>query len=144
MRNCCLILISSLFLFTSCQKEESQSEYVSHSYEEVKDYFITFDTIFDLEIDFYYVYFFSYQCVHCNNIKNEMIDYALKFNDMYFCHFESSFPRCEDKNYSLVGLTNVDDICLVGTPELVKIKNKTIIDYMLGEQEIMFEINNSN
>lgn len=143
MRHFYLSIFSSLLLLSSCQNKEIIKNDIHHSYEEVSQYFIYFDDIFNIDIDLYYVYFFSYQCIHCNNIKDQIIDFALDINnDFYFCHFESTFPRCDEYYHSLVGVSSLSDICLVGTPELIKIMDKNIIDFFLGEEEILLEINN--
>ncbi|MGM9874098.1 MAG: hypothetical protein ACI31G_04195 [Bacilli bacterium] len=138
-----IFTILLLPIFTSCHKNNDESSLLNnaknHSYEEVKDYFITFDEIFLKEEYSYYVYFFSYQCVHCNNIKNEVIEYALNENNerIYFIHFESDFPRCDDIHFSLVGINKIEDVCLVGTPSLLEIKDKQISEYRLGEEEVI-------
>ena len=143
------LLVPFLISCSSANKAVSESEnsiIIPHDYSEVSDRMIEWQDIFEQEDDFYYCYVFSKTCSHCNAIKDYVIDYALRKNNMYFIEFNKNIPIMSDISYT-IEKTNVEDIGILGTPTLLEIFNGTLIANVAGEknilQKLQFSVQNS-
>lgn len=137
-------------LLVACSKTEqstsSETILLSHDYSEVSERMIEWKDVFMQQEDFYYCYVFSKTCSHCNAIKDYVIDYALRKNNMYFIEFNKNIPITSDVSYT-IEKTRVEDIGILGTPTLLEIFNGTLIANVAGEknilQKLQFPVQNS-
>ena len=67
----CNNLKSATTIYPSVSWDEDYE--VEHFYYEIKDYEIEWEQIFDIELNEYYVYFYSKTCGHCSELKNWII-----------------------------------------------------------------------
>jgi len=135
-----------ILLLTSCAGDNSSSSsqgYPEHDYSEIEHLKITYDQSFSISEKDHFVYFYQDTCHSCSEIKNEVIDFALKgYLEFYFIYATESIPH----NYTYqeinqtIGSNNVDDIFVMVTPQLVLIKNgrieKNIIKNIYIEEEL--------
>ena len=83
----------------------------------------------------YLVYFYSEHCAHCKEIKNEVLYYYSK-------HIETMYFVCTDeyavfsKGDNLIGMTSIDDFYILGTPFLIRIYEKELVNYYAGSSKI--------
>ena len=70
------------------EKEEKYEELptvqIEHDYSEIKDYELSWESLFDPEDNEYFVYFYSTTCNHCSELKNYIIEKALLMKNIYF------------------------------------------------------------
>ena len=135
-----------LFLLPSCslaKKPESQNNATilieDHDYNEVSDYELLWDTMFDVDSAFYYVYFYSLTCNHCDEIKNYMIEKALERGNIYFIKSTSRDQLTTDQNKSK-NAENPEDIWILGYPSLITISNKKCTKNLAGISQIKQEL----
>ena len=125
-------LIIPLLLICGCQSKNTEEE---HNYHEIKNRLISWDYIFEQEEDDYLVYFYSERCGHCNEIKQEILKFYLaEYTPMYFVctDYDAIFGPKSD----LVGVDNIDDFYIFGTPFLARLHNHIVTNYYVGVSEI--------
>lgn len=139
-----------IFLLTGCSifpKEDRQTfsnriVEIERSYDEIKDYELKLSTCFDVEVDDYYLYFYSETCSHCSEIKNFMITEAIERGDIYFIKASNNDKLTNDRSL-LIGAENPDDIYILGYPSLLEISNKKCIKNEAGKSNIQAVLNKS-
>lgn len=138
-----------LFCITGCQeKTQTKDEYgeaniiveVERDYSEIKGYELFWETIFDVDSENYYVYFYSPTCSHCNEIKNYMIGKALERNNIYFVKASSKDQITNDQKMQKYAEIP-GDIWILGHPTMIKILNKKCVKYLTGTTQIKYELN---
>ena len=131
-------LIIPIFVLTGCRGREQKE--ITHNYHEIKSKLIDWFDVFEQEEHNYIIYFYSENCGHCNSIKNEVISYYLETTEnMYFV--------CTDLDVvfgsgNVIGINNIDDFFILGTPFLVKILEYVVSEYYAGTNAILEFINN--
>ena len=132
-----LLLAMFPTLLLSCSNECKIYDYsdVTH---------IEWEHIFDIESDYYYIYVYSLSCGHCKDIKEEIINFAMKKdNETYFVLYNKDIPVV-DSNYVLIGKTNYQDLGIVGTPTLFEISNHFVSDVCTGSESIIKTLTKHN
>lgn len=142
-------LFLQVFCLIGCNFHEEKVTYDSipedlvieeeHDYEEVLDYQLLLETVFDVDSSRYYVYFYSLSCSHCNQIKNYMIKKALERQDIYFVKGTSKDQLTNDSK-KLIGAENPGDIWITGYPSLLLISNQKCTKNLAGETQIKNEL----
>ena len=110
-----------------------------HKYEEIKEYEIMRETMFDVGVVSYYVYFYSTTCNHCDEIKNFMIEKALEREDVYFVK-GSSKDKITNNEKLLIGAENPENFYILGYPTLALIRNKKCVKNLAGINKIQQEL----
>lgn len=146
-----LVILLTLLLCGGCDFNGSSSssknrlstisEEVKHDYDEVADKMILWSNIFGIELDSYYVYFFSKTCSHCNDFKNVIIPVATERDDIYFVESSEQDKRIKDVSV-IIGLTSIDGFGITGYPSLVKIEDDAVSKNIGGVIAIRNEIMN--
>ena len=108
----------------------------SNYYNEVSERMIEWQDIFKQEEDFYYCYVFSETCSHCNTIKDYVIDYALRKNNMYFIEYKKDIPIMGDVSKTIES-TSIETVGILGTPTLLEMFNHTLIANVAGEKDVL-------
>ena len=137
------VLYVTLSACSSSANETTQQQEVvveeSHDYDEVSDYELIWETIFDVDSSLYYVYFYSPICNHCEEIKNYMISKALEKRNIYFIKASSRDQITNDQNISNFA-ENPWDIWILGYPSLIQISNKKCTKNLAGISQIKQEL----
>ncbi len=107
-----------------------------HEYYEVEKYFINWESIFKENIDTYYVYIYSTNCNHCQELKNLMIERALTRGDIYFVKGSNKDAIRNDVS-DTIGATNVNQVAIMGYPTVLKIDHKILVKNVAGNSKIM-------
>ena len=113
---------------------------VTHEYSEISDYGLSRETIFDVDENKYYVYFYSLTCSHCEELKNFIIEKALNRGDIYFVKGTSKDQITDDPNKS-IGAGNPGEIWILGYPSLLQISNQKCSKNLAGITKIKSELN---
>ena len=142
----CPLRLASVFLFFGCS-ENSEKQYVpnqqttvlNHDYEEVQDYELMWETMFDVNSSDYYVYIYSTTCNHCEELKNYIIEKALTLGNIYFVKGSSKDQIGYDSNKSKYA-ENPGDIWILGYPTLLKITGHKCMKNLAGNTQITSEL----
>lgn len=135
----CFLLLLQL---TSCESQSSSSYVVStpsSNYSIIDKYGlnkIDWPEIFNQSGEEYFAYVYSETCSYCNKIK-PMVSYFCSTiaNPFYFIEFSDEIPINTDHKKT-IGIKNVENLYIRGTPTLFFIKNKEIFDCFCGYSEI--------
>ena len=135
-----MILLSSCFEQTQqiYEPEEVDIE-VERSYSEVKDFELTWESMFDVNRSTYYVYFYSVTCEHCKELKNYIVEKALEREDIYFVKGSSTDQITTDPTKSN-NAGNPGDIWILGYPSLIKIVEQKCVKNLAGINQIKGEL----
>ena len=136
MRPICFLSIFILFV-ASCSNTTTSSK-VKYDYSMVEEYKITYLEVFNINIDEYYIYYYQTTCLHCAKIKNVMIEYALENKGtMYFIEVLKDEGFRSINKEDTIGAKDPLDAFAFMTPQLSLVKDKTIMETYLGEEEIL-------
>ena len=141
MKRALLLMVFTL-LFGGCTKNIKQTsqtsiEEMSHyDYDVIKEKIINWNDLFSVEKDHYNAYIYSKTCVHCNEIKQDIISYGLNHDDFYFIEYNKSIPVSESVD-ATIGKSNVEEISILGTPTLLTIENGILIKNIAGGKAIL-------
>ena len=139
----------TIFLLQTCDVSQKQLDYKSnnsveiihnHDYSEIKNKTINFDEIFDQKNEQYFVYFYSLTCSHCSLIKNQMIEYGLSHENIYFVQASEDVTITENTD-SVVGATSIEEILILGYPSLLEIDQKVCVFITSGSDNIISKLN---
>ena len=142
---CLLYLMPVLTLFGCSQsppKSEEKTDQkvpVYHNYDEVKEYELFWETIFDVASEDYYVYFYSVTCNHCEELKNYIIEKALSNKNIYFVKGSSKDQIGNDPKKSKYA-ENPSDIWILGYPSLIEIVSHKCMKNLAGISQIKGEL----
>ncbi len=136
MRSICFLTIFILFVI-SCSNTATSS-IVKYDYSMVEEYRITYVDVFNVDRDEYYIYYYQTTCLHCAKIKNAMIEYALENKGtMYFIQVLKDEGFRSINKEDTIGARDPLDAFAFMTPQLSLVKDKTIMETYLGEDEIL-------
>lgn len=142
-------MIVAPFLLGGCsfaQKEEKVdvSNIVipdaDHEYFEIEHILINWSDILKQNNNTYYVYIYSLTCSHCQELKNWIIEEALKRDDVYFVKGSNKDVLKNDVS-DTIGATEEKDIAILGYPTILKIVNKTLVVNVAGNSKIVDILN---
>ncbi len=131
-----LKLALTLFVLVSCGSNEKQQEKINyHSYDEVKEKFIDWNDSLSKD-NHYFVYYFSVTCKYCEEIRNEVVQIALKNEKaIYFCN-QNVVTQDMDPS-STIGQKEIKYLFVRGFPSLVEIEDKTVKNNMVGKTQVI-------
>ncbi len=109
---------------------------VEHAYSEIEDLLVKWDEVFNIDSNCYFVYYFSVSCSHCLEIKNYVIEEALKRDDIFFVK-ASSTDRLKNDVFSTIGVGIPEEIAILGYPSCIKIENKKVTKNVAGKSAIL-------
>ena len=137
-----VILLSGCFKEKTTQIKTNVEDVVvplERDYSEVSDYELTWDSMFDVDSNRYYIYFYSVSCNHCAEIKNFIIERALERGDVYFVKGTSKDQLTTDSK-KLINAEKPDDFYILGYPSLALISNKKCTKNLAGTAQIKTEL----
>lgn len=145
LSSCALLLAGCDFSFgeknTTQPTNSVSSIETKHNYNEVSDKTIKWNQIFSMPEDFYYVYFYSLTCSHCNEFKDEIIPCALETTKtIYFCEESTEFNYKQDTSTS-IGATSCEQFVIAGFPSLAILQNHQVVVNDLGVTSIKKTLN---
>lgn len=111
---------------------------IEYNYEDLGEKLINWDDVPIINLDHYYVYFFSRTCNHCQRIKNLVIPILLERQIYYGCEASSEHQIC---SVIMIGKINKIDFCILGYPTIIEIENREVIHNVSGENEVVSFLN---
>ena len=131
-----LLFLIPFLLMVSCKKEENHQ---SRSYDSINVDIsvIEWSEILSQKEKFYYSYVYSDKCGHCNEIKDQIVSFALdgKYK-IYFISYDTEIPIITNDTNN-IGKTDYHDLGIVGTPTLFEIGGGMVVNCHTGSSLII-------
>ena len=142
----CALLLAGCSLSNNTQSQISNDQSLTssvsqHDYSEVSERFISWNEIFSMPEDFYYVYFYSLTCSHCNEIKDEVIECVLSMKKAIYIVQESSEFNYTDNSNKTIGATSCENFAITGFPTVVSIDHKVVASNNSGTTAVKKALN---
>ena len=132
-----ILFIVSILLLSSCHETELPNEERVYDYKDVQDRFIEWKDVLAQEKENYFAYVFSYSCGHCKDIKQDILKKTIIDGwDIYYVEYTSEI-LIVDSNAPYIGVTNYQELGIIGTPTLFEISSGTVKDRFTGSKEII-------
>ena len=129
------------FILMSCSAQPSEKEKEEKptlDYDLIEDRIIEWDDVFKQEENAYLVYFYSETCGHCKAIKQDVLTYYLKNEEiMYFVKNPDKDEYFAPTSYKIIGISTIEDLRIYGVPGLLEIVEHEILNYHFGEKQIL-------
>lgn len=126
------LVLTFTLLSLSCANKELKT----YDYNDVIEKKIRWNEIFFAANIEYFVYIYSNNCGHCNNIKQEIIRFILDdIYPTYLVEFNSNIPISTSID-DTIGVSDYVDVKIKGTPTLLKIENHILTMNIAGENQI--------
>ena len=137
-----ILLLSSCSIYQSSEQSflSSQEVSINHEYDEIVNQKLLWNDIFSVAKPTYFVYFYSLVCQNCNSLKNEIIEYGLANDDIYFVQDSKEFVFGNDI-LNTIGVSDISFFFISGFPTLVLIKNSKITNHIIGTKNIINFLN---
>ena len=131
------LLLSSCSIYKSSEQSflSSQEVSINHEYEEIVNQKLLWNDIFSVAKPTYFVYFYSLVCQNCNSIKNEIIEYGLANDDIYFVQDSKEFVFGNDI-LKTIGVSDISFFFISGFPTLIEIDNAILVNHVVGVNNI--------
>ena len=137
-----ILLLSSCSIYQSSEQSflSTQEVSINHEYDEIDNQKLLWNDIFSVAKPTYFVYFYSLVCQNCNSIKNEIIEYGLANDDIYFVQDSKEFVFGNDI-LNTIGVSDISFFIISGFPTLVLINNSKITNHIVGTKNIIDFLN---
>ena len=136
------LILSATLLLNGCAKSKTASIPMSESlmslfdYNDIDNRKITWESIFSLGDNRYRVYIYSEKCGHCNEIKQTIIEHSKTDEFFYFLEYNSDIPILDSVDET-IGKSNYKEIGILGTPTLLVIENRVLVENIAGSKAII-------
>lgn len=149
MRNFKFCLFLIVFVLCSCSTKKLNSSSIfstenghqtQHDYREIQKQKVSWNSVFFLAEPQYFVYFYSPICSHCNEIKNDIIEYGLMNENFYFCESDENHKIAEDVQ-NTVGAKSIENFWICGYPSLCKFDKNVCTMNVSGSASIYLVLN---
>ncbi|MBR2507108.1 MAG: hypothetical protein IKB70_09495 [Bacilli bacterium] len=125
-----------LTLLSSCSIT-NDSDLIYEDYNQLEEYQITWKDLFSQSNSEYFVYIYSLSCLHCQNIKEEIISFVISEKyPTYLIECTKDIPISNNIE-DCIGSSSYVDVVIKGTPSLLQIKNGYLILNIAGSKEIL-------
>ena len=136
-----LLLLFTL-LISGCSNTHANIISKEYDYSDVTTHIDWID-VFSQAEDLYFVYFYSLSCGHCKEIKQEILSYYISSKEtIYFVQADEN--TVYGSSGELIGVSDVSNLFIYGTPFLIKLENHVIVEYYGGEKVIREYINKNS
>ena len=125
-----------LTLLSSCSIT-NHSDLIYEDYNQLEEYQITWRDLFSQSNSEYFVYIYSLSCLHCQNIKEEVINFVISEKyPTYLIEYTKDIPISNNVE-DCIGSSSYVEVTIKGTPSLLQIKNGYLILNVAGSKEIL-------
>lgn len=140
---CPLLVVA---MIASCTPKESQSsnKNASKEYGIVTDQEILLADCLSQKEENYIIFFHSDKCEHCKQIIEDVTEFAsLNILKTYFVNVaksENKIKICQPIDLT-IGVTDVNELAIVGTPSIVEVENGMTIANAPGKESCLTYLN---
>ena len=144
-----MLIFPSLIALTSCKNEpifpkiytlEDSEQTINHNYQEIAHLKFDWNDIYSQSKNEYFVYFYSLTCSHCQNLKNLVIEFALKNDNVFFIEANEKVVIENNVDHT-IGISSVSELAILGYPSLIKIEQNVCVFNVAGEHDIKSKLN---
>lgn len=139
-----IFLAFILTLLISCSSSLSSNEQkrvARHDYKEVEHLSISYLDAFDMKEERYYLYYYQTTCSHCLEIKDYIIDYALRdIEKIYFIRIEKDEGFLSSTISETLFTNDPLKSFMMVTPQLSLVENGYVTKTVVGKKEILLII----
>lgn len=135
MRHFSILLLLPLMLGCSISSSNIDND-PYYSYKDIEDKIIENDDIFNQLLSKYLVYVYSETCGYCQQIKQQIISYAISDDHFFITEFSDKFvvsSYVEDT----IGIKDFDHLKILGTPTLLCIQDGLLMLNISGKTNIL-------
>ena len=129
-----------LTLLVSCQPQTVNSSSSSPDYGIMERQSVSWAECLSQEEAHYLVFFYSETCSQCNEIKGDVVSFATS-NIVKTYFVDTQKPGNEIQKCSadevVIGIDNIEDLYIVGTPTLVEVENGVTTVNAAGKNECL-------
>ena len=145
----CILPLLLVVMLTSCSPASSElksknalNEYDIKTYEH-----IDWNDVFSQKDHNYLIFFYSDTCEHCHEIMGDVCSFIddgiLKTYVMDIKNTITKVPvRKDGKEEETIGMTNIDDLFIRGTPSIIEIKKESVADHKAGKEKCLTLLTN--
>ena len=84
----------------------------------------------------YFVYIYSFSCLHCAHIKKEVLSTIKEHKELfYLIEYSDDIPISSNVSET-IGKERIEEVSILGTPTLIEISNHYVALNIAGEKEI--------
>lgn len=129
-----LFSVFAMIVLCSCSNKSAIKQL---DYSDFISYQIEWKNVFFTAKSHYFVYVYSETCGHCEQIKQQVLNYVDSGNiDTYLVHFTKDIPVKNDVGET-IGSTSIENVWILGTPTLLEIEDKVLITNVAGPSRIL-------
>lgn len=131
------LFFTTFLLLNSCTFGGSKTKQKEYDYKDFENIKISWNCVlFDAKPQ-YFVYVYSESCLHCQEIKNDVLKFIREGeNSIYLIEANSDIPTGGNIEKT-IGAKCITDIWIEGVPTLLEINNKTLTSNVCGTTEVM-------
>lgn len=132
-----ILLLAFAVLLTSCTNKQD-------TYETFQNKHLNASNAFKATEEEYYLYFYTNNCPHCNDIKKIIFKQAKDKNTpLYFINnndVKGILNRTDNREFSNFGALSFEEVYIYGFPTLLLLRDGRVIAQFLGSSEITKEL----
>lgn len=138
-------LLVAPLLLTGCRtiRRSTPGTYEEHEYSEIAHLKLSYEDIFNVNEDSYFVYFYQETCADCGLVKNAVIDFALNCSPkIYFVEVNSSMLHTysyQDIDKT-IGTDNYLNVFVGVTPQLATMYQHKVSDNCVGAIKVEYTL----
>lgn len=142
----CILPALMLAMFTSCSPAQSEQNSKNGVFQfNVKDEeHIFWSELFNQKENHYLVFFYSDYCLHCHQIIEDVLIFSHQnILKIYFVDTKSQNTEVPLKINvdDTLGITDITDFAIVGTPTLVEIEKRILMQNVAGTEKCLSLLN---
>lgn len=113
----------------------------TYHYVDAIDRYISYYDVFYQKHNQYYIYIYSSFCGHCRELESDIVYYAINHDNFFLLEYTNKI-KTGSNYYESIGVHEMEQVIIPGTPTILNIKEKTLIDILVGENNIKNFISN--
>lgn len=133
-------LLTIVLFLCSCDVSKKTVECFQIAEESALDYpkdLIKWADLFKIDKEEYFVYVFSYDCFHCKEIKDKVMTFSSNCEiEVLFLEYSNVIPIRSNVSKT-IGVSDLNEVYIKGTPTLILIKNGVIMLNVGGKAEVL-------
>lgn len=104
-------------------------------YDDERFIHIAWSEIFSQNQETYCTYIYSQSCGYCQQLKQDVLSYALSVDNFYFLEYSDDVILTNNIEKT-IGIQKIDQLAILGTPTILEIKNKVLTKNIAGKKKI--------
>ena len=140
----CTLLVAAMFVSCSPAQNEQSNKNASTEYEIPIEREIFLKDCLSQNESQYLVFFHSETCSHCKEIRGDVLSFCeANLTKIYFLDIKKPTNEIQtcSKEEIAVGVSNYEDLKIVGTPTIIKVENGVTVINVAGKENCLTLLN---